>query len=197
MSRKYACLLSSFDEPSFAKGWSNKALRKLSLSRQSKGPLRNMKEIMDIANVKVNSEEEATKRLPPFGLGGSTRQDFKKKPFASCAIVGSSPNINSQGKQWGAEIDSHEVVLRLNNAPTKPKRDNMQTDLTTSSTLGKVNVLDGPRHVVASTLHFRVLRSTWAQGPHIDTKTTATVDIGSVPVKFSSAGTPGSSGTTE
>jgi len=91
----------------------------LTLNREAKGELGSMKEILGIGGLNVNSEAEALRRLPPFGIGGRSRRDFKKKPFSTCAIVGSSPNINSQGKQWGPEIDSHEVILRLNNAPTK------------------------------------------------------------------------------
>ena len=39
----------------------------------------------------------------------------------TCALVGNSPILSDavHGKLWGAEIDQHQVVMRINNAPTK------------------------------------------------------------------------------
>jgi len=50
--------------------------------------------------------------LPPFPFWGS-----QSLPIRSCALVGNSPILKK--KKAGAEIDTHDVVLRFNNAPTK------------------------------------------------------------------------------
>jgi len=41
----------------------------------------------------------------------------RKLPFSSCALVGSSPSLKK--KSLGKQIDSHALVMRFNNAPTR------------------------------------------------------------------------------
>mmetsp|Transcript_4584 Transcript_4584/g.8636 ORF Transcript_4584/g.8636 Transcript_4584/m.8636 type:complete len:485 (-) Transcript_4584:144-1598(-) len=66
------------------------------------------------------SKQEAVSKLPPFSFWGK-REDPRKQPYVTCALVGNSPILSNQahGKLWGAEIDQHQLIMRLNNAPTK------------------------------------------------------------------------------
>ena len=64
----------------------------------------------------LNSISKATgvkKRLPKDG----PFDERNVKPYRSCAIVASSKAL--RGKKFGAKIDNHEVVMRMNGAPTK------------------------------------------------------------------------------
>ena len=64
----------------------------------------------------LNSISKATrvkKRLPKDG----PFDERNVKPYRSCAIVASSKAL--RGKKLGAKIDNHEVVMRMNGAPTK------------------------------------------------------------------------------
>eukprot|EP00976_Prorocentrum_cordatum_P087915 1187099-Prorocentrum_minimum.AAC.2 len=50
-------------------------------------------------------------RVHAFGDGRPT------SPFPSCALVASSKTLLQY--EFGAQIDAHSVVMRMNNAPTK------------------------------------------------------------------------------
>eukprot|EP00873_Tetraselmis_striata_P039331 jgi/Tetstr1/459595/TSEL_004958.t1 len=62
------------------------------------------------------SEKEADKWLPAADPVREERQGVSKL-YESCAVVGSSGVLLLEDK--GAEIDSHEFVMRFNGAPTK------------------------------------------------------------------------------
>lgn len=47
--------------------------------------------------------------------------------FNHCAIVGGSTRIN--GSKWGSEIDSHDIVIRVNNHPWDPIDGGTKTDV--------------------------------------------------------------------
>jgi hypothetical protein len=80
-------------------------------------PREKLKKVLDVGEVKVQTEDDAVKFFPPSAIWG--REDPHSSPFASCAIVGNSPVLMKGGAEWGEEIDSHELVMRFNNAPTK------------------------------------------------------------------------------
>lgn len=52
-----------------------------------------------------------------FGGKWEPTQELGKARFNSCALVSSSSAL--RGRKLGGEIDAHEIVMRLNNAPTK------------------------------------------------------------------------------
>ena len=64
-------------------------------------------------NLNFDYGDRREKRLPKDG----PFSERNVKPYRSCAIVASSKAL--RGKNLGAKIDNHEVVMRMNGAPTK------------------------------------------------------------------------------
>ncbi|XP_070561465.1 beta-galactoside alpha-2,6-sialyltransferase 2-like [Ptychodera flava] len=81
--------------------------------------------------------DQNTSPYKEIGLGQYFRNDNGfdnfKNIFSSCAVVGSSSYMN--GSALGAEIDSHNAVLRFNMAPTK----GFEKDVGTKTTIRVIN----------------------------------------------------------
>ena len=70
--------------------------------------------------MQVGSVSDAMSWFPPRPVWGVYHDTA---PFASCAVVGSSPVLTNGQQTLGQEIDAHDLVMRFNNAPTQVSRE--------------------------------------------------------------------------
>jgi hypothetical protein len=104
------------------------ALGDLALNQRCVTPLVNAdyrEKILGLAPGQLLSDSDNGERCGTDGLAQSIRTSMQrigtqsmlsKVPFGSCAVVGSSGILKGSSK--GAFIDSHDVVIRMNIAPT-------------------------------------------------------------------------------
>eukprot|EP00899_Mesostigma_viride_P003314 jgi/Mesvir1/12984/Mv05994-RA.2 len=94
--------------PATFKDWGFK-WEEMFLHQQSKNPVR--KHFLQA--LPTTKEESMDLGVLPDG----TRWDLARWPTARCAVVGNSGSL--QATSYGAAIDAHDIVFRINQAPTK------------------------------------------------------------------------------
>eukprot|EP00976_Prorocentrum_cordatum_P076267 1182236-Prorocentrum_minimum.AAC.2 len=73
-----------------------------------------MVDLFSRAKISLRTNGEGVRRFPPAPAFLPNRRAFR-----SCAVVGSSPSLLKLDPPAGEEIDSHDIVMRFNNAPVK------------------------------------------------------------------------------